>query len=437
MNISTIICTYIYQTFVTVKTALEVTQAAADKILDTIYGIVKLALWSIRRILDPIIKVVRNSIVSLMKSLSSLWVRDFSDSEMCRNLYNCDFFRDYLLNPDSIFSKAVRGLFGISEGDRADLIQRELSDITRDFQEFKRQICSGVSLEFTFDAITGLFQSFLSQLNKWMRWLRRKVDSVYRFLRYYLDTLKRLGVFDLLDKLKAMFKCVLDQTDLCTNVESAQSYYNAFTEKMKIYCTKANDWIIKPEYEKMMTGFMEGKIDELTDLCNTVENGLRLFVNPTNVRPTTDCMNLAGHVKGIGKFIMTGKASSIPVYKYCKTKVEDIIEAWKGSGSEKKYTSFDMLMNDLHFERDGIYVGDTRLAIDPDGEELSISIDETSDTSSMNKPIIVGNRVYSGSYSLYSFLESVDQDIVNYFNEYNLSYTDLVGLSDTARRYAA
>ena len=87
MNVSTIICTYIYETFVTLKTALEVTQAAADKILDLIYGIVKLALFSIRNILEPIISIIRSSITSLMKSLGALWIRDFSDSEMCKNLY--------------------------------------------------------------------------------------------------------------------------------------------------------------------------------------------------------------------------------------------------------------------------------------------------------------------------------------------------------------
>ena len=437
MNVSTIICTYIYQTFVTLKAALEVTQAAADKILDLIYGIVKLALWSIRKILDPIIQVIRSAVTSLMKSLGAFWIRDFSDSEMCKNLYNCEFFRDYLLNPDSIFSKAVRGLFGLDGTERYTRVQTELHIITQDFQRFKEQICSGVSLDFSLDAITGLFQSFMSQVNKWIRWLRKKVDAVYKFLRYYLDSLKRWGVFDLLNQLKAMFSCVLDETELCTNVETAGSYYQAFTNKVKLYCTKANDWIIKPDYEAMCTSLMKGKIGELTDICNKLENGLRLFVNPSNVHPTTDCLNLAGHIKGIGKFLMTGKASNIPLYKYCKTKVEDIIAAWKGTsgGQEGEYKTFNTLLSDLHFERDGIYVKDTRLNIEQNGDELDISLDESSDLSNMNKPIIVGNNVYSAAYALYSFKTEKDQDIVNYFNSYNLAYTDLINLDDVARAY--
>ena len=121
---------------------------------------------------------------------------------MCQNLYKCEFFRDYLLNPDSIFSKAVRGMFGLDGNDRYSRVQAELHEITQDFQRFKEQICSGISLDFTLSAITGLFQSFLAQINKWLRWLQRKVDAVYRFLRYYLDSLKRWGVFDLLNQLK-------------------------------------------------------------------------------------------------------------------------------------------------------------------------------------------------------------------------------------------
>lgn len=432
MNVSTIICTYIYETFVTLKTALEVAQAVADKILDTIYGIVKLMLFSIREVLNPVINLIASSITSLMKSLDFLWIRDFSNTKMCQNMYNCEFFRDYLLNPDSIFSKAVRDMLGIN-GD----VQRELHEITRDFQAFKEQICSGISLDFTVSAITGLFQSFLSQMNKWIRWLRRKVDAIERFLRYYLDTLKRLGVFDLLDQLKAMFDCVLDETELCTSVESASSYYRAFTERMKLYCTRANDWIIKPAYEDMCTAYARSKIDELSDIVRKIENGLRLFVNPSNVHPTSDCLNIAGHIKGIGKFVMTGKASCIPVYKYCKTTMEDLIAAWKGSsGDQTKYNTVDMLLDDLHFERDGVYVGNVKLDIqNSESDEYTIELDETNEADT-KKGILIGNKIYSSAYSIFSFWYKKDFDIVNYFNNYNVGYTDLVNLQDCARVYA-
>ena len=435
MNVSTIICTYIYQTFVTIKTALEDTQAAADKILDLIYGIVKLALWSVREILDPIIKVIRNSITSLIKSLGSLWIRDFSNTKMCQNLYKCEFFRDYLLNPDSIFSKAVRGMFGLDGNDRYSRVQAELHEITQDFQRFKEQICSGISLDFTLSAITGLFQSFLAQINKWLRWLQRKVDAVYRFLRYYLDSLKRWGVFDLLNQLKAMFDCVLDETEICASNETAGSFYQAFTEKMKVYCTRANDWIIKPNYEELCTSFMKGKIRELKDLCNKVENGLRLFVNPSNIHPTSDCLNLSGHITGIGKFLVTGKASNIPVYKYCKNKINAIIDAWNGTNPTVQYSSVDTLLEDLRFERDGVYVKDKKLALEQSGaDEMTMSLDGTEDTSSMNKAIIVGDNVYSAAYLLYLFQQN-DNEAVNYFNEYNVAYTDLVNLADCAKFY--
>lgn len=439
MNVSTIICTYIYQTFVTLKTALEVTQAAADKILDLIYGIVKLALFSIRNILEPIISIIRSSITSLMKSLGALWIRDFSDSEMCKNLYKCEFFRDYLLNPDSIFSKAVKGLFGIDPNGRTSRVQEALHEITQDFQTFKRQICSGVSLDFTFDAITGLFQEFLAKVNKWCRWLQRKVDAIYKFLRYYLDFLKRAGVFELLNQLKAMFDCILDETELCTSVESAGSYYRAFIGKMHLYCTKANDWIIKPDYENMCTAFANNKIAELREIGNTLENGLRLFVNPSNVRPTSDCLNLAGHITGIGKAIITGKASYIPVYKYVKTTAQKLIDAWKGSSSNNgQYKSFDLLLSDLHFERDGVYVADAKLDLEDDmlGEETAMTLDGSSDLSNMNKGILVGDNIYSASYALESFKTGADENIVNFFNEFNVGYTDLINLNDVARMYA-
>ena len=437
MNISTVLCTYIYETFVAVKTALEVAQSAADKVLDTIYGIVKLTLFSIKEILNPVIKIITSSITSMMKSLDFLWIRDFSDSKICQNLYKCDFFREYLLNPDSIFSKGVRGMFGLDGDDRYTSVQKELHDISNDFKTFKEQICSGISLDFTSSAIIGLLQDFFAQVNKWLRWLRRKVDAIYRFLRYYLDTLKRLGVFDLLNKLKAMFDCVLDGSELCTNVESANSYYRAFMDKTKLYCTRANDWIIKPDYEKMCTAYAEGKIKELTEIADKIQNGIKLFVNPSNVHPTSDCLNIAGHITGIGRAIITGKASCIPVYRYCKTNMSDIISAWKrSSGDQTKYKTVDMLLEDLTFERDGVYAGGVKLDIIGDGDELSINVDETLNTGTMNSAILIGDRVVSASYALLELKTSEDEDVVNYFNSYNLSYTDLVNLEDCARRYA-
>lgn len=437
MNISTIICTYIYETFVTIKTALEVTQAAADKILDLIYGIVKLALVSVREILNPVLRVIAASITSLMKSLGALWIRDFSDSKLCKDLFKCDFFTNYLLNPDSIFSKAVRGMFGLDGSDRYSRVQNELYMIVQDFKKFKEQICSGVSLDLTLSAITGLFQDFMAQVNKWLRWLRRKVDAVYKWLRYYLDSLKRWGVFDLLNQLKAMFDCILDQTELCASVESAASFYRAFTDKMKLYCTKANDWIIKPNYERMCTSFMQGKIRELEYYANAIENGLKLFVNPSNVKPTTDCLNLSGHVVGIAKAVWTGDPMQIPVFKYAKLKMDALHDAWYGVEDKPTYHSIDELLSDLRFERDGVYVKNIRLEIEEsESDELVMSMNETPDASYMTSPILIGENIYSGAYAMSSFKTGRDMDIVNYFNEYNVGYTDLLNMEDMAKVYA-
>jgi hypothetical protein len=63
-----------------------------------------------------------------------------------------------------------------------------------------------------------------------------------------------------------------------------------------------------------------------------------------------------------------------------------------------------------------------------------MSLDGTEDTSSMNKAIIVGDNVYSAAYLLYLFQQN-DNEAVNYFNEYNVAYTDLVNLADCAKFY--
>lgn len=435
MNVSTIICTYIYQTFITLKTALEVTQAAADKILDTIYGLVKLGLWSIREVLNPIIKMIRSMVSDLLSKLPLSWIGDFSDSPMCQDLNKCDFFKKYLLNPDSIFSKAIRDMFNIDEGDRADRVQRELQKIYTDYDEFKKQICSGISLDFTLSAITGLFQEFLAQVNKWLRYLRRKVDAIYKWLRTYLDFLKRNGVFELLDQIQAMISCAFEHSGFCTSSDTAASFYQSFMTKMHLYCNAANEYIIKPDYEEICTGYMKGKIRELSELGNRLENGLRLFVNPTNVRPTSDCLNINGHIRGIAKFAMTGKASSIPVYKYCKTTINNLLDAWKWTSKKSQYHTFDSVLADLTFKYDGVYIADERLDLPKSGEEATITLDEGMDKRTMNRPILIGDNIYSASYALQAYHENSDPDVVRYFDSYNAEYTDLVRLDEVAVTY--
>ena len=435
MNISTIICSYIYQTFVTLKTALEVTQAAADKLLDTIYGIVKLALWSVREVLSPLIKTIRAMVTDLMKGLPAFMIADFSKTAFCEDLFKCDFFREYLLNPNSIFSKAIKDMFDIDEDDRAARVQAELHQIYTDYKVFKEQLCSGVSLDFMLSAITGLFEDFLSQVNKWIRFLRRKVDSVYKWLKSYLDFLKRHGVYDLLNEIKAMIDCAFEHSGFCAHAESAASFYQSMLNKLNLYCNIANEYIVKPDYEEMCTGFMKGKIKELEDIGNKLENGLRLFVNPSNVRPTSDCLNLAGHIKGIAKFAMTGKASNIPIYKYCKTTINDLIDAWKGTSNKKEYHTLDAILEDLVFKYDGVYVGDEKLDLQGSGQEATITLDEGMDKRTMNRAIIINGQIYSAAYALQAYYEKSDPDVVRYFDSYNATYTDLVRLDEVAATY--
>ena len=118
-----------------------------------------------------------------------------------------------------------------------------------------------------------------------------------------------------------------------------------------------------------------------------------------------------------------------------KNKINAIIDAWNGTNPTVQYSSVDTLLEDLRFERDGVYVKDTKLALEQSGaDEMNMSLDGTEDTTSMNKAIIVGDNVYSAAYLLYLFQQN-DNEAVNYFNEYNVAYTDLVNLADCAKFY--
>jgi hypothetical protein len=65
-----------------------------------------------------------------------------------------------------------------------------------------------------------------------------------------------------------------------------------------------------------------------------------------------------------------------------------------------------------------------------------MNMDETPDPPSMSSAILIGENIYSGAYAMSSFKTSRDLDIVNYLNEYNVGYTDLLNMEDLAKVYA-
>ena len=221
-------------------------------------------------------------------------------------------------------------------------------------------------------------------------------------------------------------------------VGTARNAYTSFLNKMHLYCTKVNQYVIQPDYEKMCTSFMESKIDDLTKTLDSCTRSLKIFSNPSNVRPTRDCINLVGQVKGVVNAIKTGKMSCIPVYKYCKTTFNDLKNAFKNVDSETKakYTTIDQVLSDLSFERDGVYLGNTKLAIEGTNVEKSLELncvlENTQDTTAA---IIIGDNIYSTAYVIYDYTSVKSQAIMNYLEQFSSAYTGMVNIADLAKKY--
>jgi hypothetical protein len=132
---------------------------------------------------------------------------------------------------------------------------------------------------------------------------------------------------------------------------------------------------------------------------------------------------------------MTGKASNIPIYKYCKTTINDLIDAWKGTSNKKEYHTLDAILEDLVFKYDGVYVGNEKLDLPGDGSEATIELDSGMDKRAMNRAILIKDRIFSAAYALQAYYEKSDEDIVHYFEEYNADYTDLIKLDEVAVIY--
>jgi hypothetical protein len=57
------------------------------------------------------------------------------------------------------------------------------------------------------------------------------------------------------------------------------------------------------------------------------------------------------------------------------------------------------------------------------------------DKRAMNRAILINGQIFSAAYALQAYYEKSDEDIVHYFEEYNVDYTDLIKLDEVSVIY--
>ena len=348
MGIGDILCEYIYGSFLLVKAALEVAQKTAKALLKALDTLFNTLMSIVRFVIDVGIDTILNAIRVFQK-----WMVDkllnFDFDAICQGLFKCTEFLEQVLDPNSLLCRTIRKYTNYNPGP-----QEELYKVVGDFREFKNQVCSfGFTYNFGLSAVKEMLNQYYAMCTEFLDMLDRNKERVRRFLQKYLDTLIDSGVFDMLDRLKKFFDCVLIDTEICSNIRTANSFYNTCLRKMCIEETGDGYRLDSTMSAEYMNTF-DSRINNLNNAKNDLKKLIDSMLTPSQVNAANNAFNIAANIFPGGaswKDIQNGDFwKKNKCYQYFKLKRRAFIEAFKGQHPEYSAVGSDTILSNMSID---------------------------------------------------------------------------------------
>lgn len=278
MGIADILCDYIYTAFLVIKASAEVIVKSAKRLLedlDTLYN-------TILSLCQLVIDVGIESLLNFTWAISNIItdnLLNFDYNSICQGLFKCPEFLEQIVNPNSLLSRTIRKYTNYDTS-----LQEAIYDTLGDYNQFKDQICSfGLSYDFGMEAIREMLEGWQKQASEFMKLCQECKENIRRHLQKYLDYLIDSGVFDMLDKLKNFFDCVLVDTDICSNIYTANSYYNTVLSKLHIKAT-GNSYALDDDIQRQYMNSMDSRINQLNNSKKELTEMVQSVCNPRTIQ---------------------------------------------------------------------------------------------------------------------------------------------------------
>ena len=345
MGIGDILCEYIYGSFLVVKAALEAAQKAAKALLKAVNTLFDTLMSICRYVIDIGIETILNAIRVFQKWLVDKLL-NFDFDAICQGLFRCTEFLEQVIDPNSLLCRTVRKYTNYNPGP-----QEELYKTIGDFREFKNQICSfGFTFNFGLSAVKSMLNTFFGMCTEFIDMLDRNKERIRRFLQKYVDTLINIGSFDLLDRLKKFFDCVLIDTEICSNIRTANSFYNTCLRKMCIEESGDGYKLDSNMSAEYMNAF-DSRINNLNNSKNDLKKLIDSMLNPSQVNAAKNAFNISANIFPGGaswKDIKEGNFwKKNKCYQYFKMKRRDFIASFKDKNKKYAEVGTDAILGNM------------------------------------------------------------------------------------------
>src|SRR5690554_42583 len=300
MGIGDIICEYIYGSFLTIKASLEIIQKTSKLMLRSLDTLFNTSLNIVRHTIDAFIQGSVDSILVFSKFMVDILMSfsPISQEQLCDGLFRCTAFIVEVLDDQSLFTRAMKK-YTSYEG----TTQAELYRIVYNFDEFRTTFCNfGVTFNFGVDSIRESLKKIKLKSHEYLNKLEKKKEEIRRFIQNYINTLIDLGLFDLLNKLRDFFDCVLVDSEVCTSIATSSSFYNHILSKCRIQEVNGS-YTFDTELNNKYLNYFDGKINELSNLNKKIDELIDSFVNPFQTKNYKNAYNLHKVLKRTVKYL--------------------------------------------------------------------------------------------------------------------------------------
>lgn len=348
MGIGDMICEYIYGSFLLIKAALEVAQKTSKALLKALDTLFNTLVSLCRFVIDIGIKTVLDAIRVFQKWLVDQLL-NFDFSALCDGMFKCSALLEEVLDPNSLLSRTLKKYTNYNSAP-----QEELYAVVGDFRKFKDTICNfGFTYNFGLSGIKSLLNAYEAMCGEFLDMLERNKERIRRFLQKYLDLLINIGTFDMLDKLKKFFDCVLIDTDICSNIKTANSFYNDMLSKMCIEEAGDGYRLDSGKSAYFMNAF-DSRINQLNNSKQELQKLIDSMLAPSQVKAANNAFNLAANIFPGGaswKDIKEGNFwKKNKCYQYFKLKRRAFIKAFKAEQPSLASMATDAILGGLNID---------------------------------------------------------------------------------------
>lgn len=394
MGIADILCDYIYGSFLLVKAALEVAVKTAHSLLEALDTLFNTLMSLCRFVIDVGIEAILNGIRVFQKWLVDQLLNLDLDA-LCQGLFKCTEFLEQVLDPNSLLCRSIRKYTNYNPGPQEVLYQ-----MINDFSMFKNQVCSfGFTYNFGLNAVKEKLNQFYAMCDEFLKMLDRNKERIRRQLQTFVDFLANYGVFDMLDKLKKFFDCVLIDTEICSTIQTANSFYKTSLRKLSIE-EKGDGYQLDSEVSAYYMNAFDSRINQLSNAKQELQKLIDSILNPSQVTAANNAFNLAANIFPGGASWDDIKSGNFwkknKCYQYFKMKRREFIDSFKSKPGNEEFasTSTDTILGNMNINdvdgfieiklptNDGIktmrYEADASMGLElvkiPDGEEYSMKV---------------------------------------------------------------